>query len=134
LTPVRPVGIVPIRAYERSNFNKIAIRGRGRGGETDELPKSDIAGNATADPESKVSKDEKTTYVRFNVGVSTGKDKTTFFPVVVFGEYGATVAKFVRKGSGILVEGRIRVSDSGRFSVIADHVEFDAGPRPEGVE
>ena len=93
-----------------------------------------IAGNATADPESRVSKDEQTTYVRFNVGVSAGKGKTTFFPVVVFGEYGATVARFVRKGSAILIEGRVRVSETGRFSVVADHVEFDSSPRPEGEE
>lgn len=93
-----------------------------------------IAGNATADPESKLSKDKQTTYVCFNVGVSAGKDKTTFFPVVVFGEYGATVARFVRKGSAILIEGRVRVSETGRFSVVADHVEFDSSPRPEGEE
>lgn len=93
-----------------------------------------IAGNATADPETKVSKDEKTTYVRFNVGVSAGKGKTTFFPVVVFGEYGATVARFVHKGARILVEGRVRVSETGRFSVVADHVEFDTGPRSDEKE
>ena len=88
-----------------------------------------IAGNATADPELKTSKDEKTTYIRFNVGVSDGKDKTTFFPVVVFGEYGETVAEFVRKGSQVLVEGRARISEKGRFSVVANRVVFGSSAR-----
>ena len=83
-----------------------------------------IAGNARADPEKKTSKDEKVAYTRFNVGVGEGKDKTTFFPVVVFGEYSETVAEFVRKGSQVLVEGRVRISEKGRFSVVADKVVF----------
>ena len=88
-----------------------------------------IAGNATADPERKTSKDEQVAYTRFNVGVSDGKDKTTFFPVVVFGEYGETVAEFVRKGSQVLVEGRARVSEKGRFSMVADRVVFGSSAR-----
>jgi single-stranded DNA-binding protein len=88
-----------------------------------------IAGNATVDPEKKRSKDEKVSYSRFSVGVSDGKEKTTFFPVVVFGEYGETVAEFVRKGSQVLVEGRVRISEKGQFSVVADRVVFGSSAR-----
>jgi hypothetical protein len=60
--------------------------------------------------------------------VGEGKDKTTFFLIVVFGEYGETIAEFVHKGSQVLVEGRVRVSEKGRFSVIADRVVFGSTP------
>jgi len=46
----------------------------------------------------------------------------TFFPVLVFGDYGETVAKYVTKGRQVLVDGRVQVSDNGRFRVIADRV------------
>ena len=49
--------------------------------------------------------------------------------MVVFGEYGETVAEFVRKGSQVLVEGRVRISEKGHFSVVADRVVFGSTPQ-----
>jgi single-stranded DNA-binding protein len=90
-----------------------------------------IVGNATDDAEKKTSQKGDVEYATFDVGVSDGKDRTTFFPVVVFGDFSETVAKYVTKGREVLVSGRIRVSDKGRFNVVADTVRFGNDPHRE---
>ena len=90
-----------------------------------------IVGNATDDAEKKVSQKGDVNYATFDVGVSDTKDRTTFFPVVVFGDYSENVANYVTKGREVLVSGRIQVSDQGRFSVVADTVRFGNDPRRE---
>ena len=91
--------------------------------------KTILVGNATEDAQRLKSKKRDVTYTIFSVGVGDGKDRTTFFPITVFGEYGETVAKYVTKGRQILVDGRIQVSDKGRFSLIADRVQFGSEPK-----
>jgi single-stranded DNA-binding protein len=86
-----------------------------------------IAGNATKDAQARQSKDGEKTFATFDVGVSDGKDKTTYFPVVVFGKQGEAVAKYVTKGRQVLVEGRVLVNDKGYFNVVADWVQFGPG-------
>lgn len=83
-----------------------------------------IAGNATSDAERHTSKDGKVAYTNFSVGVSHGKDASTYFPVTVFGKHGEAVAKYITKGRQVLVEGRVEVSEKGRFNVVADRVVF----------
>lgn len=87
-----------------------------------------LIGNATDDAQRLTSKKGDVTYTTFSVGVSDGKDRTTFFPIIVFGEYGEAVAKYITKGRQVLVDGRIQVSDKGRLRVIADRVRFGSGP------
>ena len=87
-----------------------------------------LVGNVTGDPERRTSKSGEVTYTSFGVGVSDGKDKTTFFSVLVFGKYGETVAEYIAKGRQVLVDGRIQASDKGHLRVIADTVRF--GPEP----
>lgn len=87
-----------------------------------------LVGNVTGDPERRTSQSGEVTYTSFGVGVSDGKDKTTFFPVLVFGKYGETVAEYLTKGRQVLVDGRLRVDDKGRFRVIADRVRFGSEP------
>ena len=87
-----------------------------------------IVGNATSDAEKKVSKKGDVNYATFDVAVSDSKERTTFFPIVVFGDYSDNVAKYVTKGREVLVSGRIRVSEEGRFSVVADTVRFGYDP------
>lgn len=93
-----------------------------------------IVGNATADAEKKTSQAGDVEYATFDVGVSDGKDRTTFFPIVVFGDYSETVARYVTRGREVLVSGRIRVNDNGRFSVVAETVRFGNDPRREEPE
>ena len=87
-----------------------------------------LVGNVTDNPERRTSENGKVNYTSFGVGVSEVKDKSTFFPVLVFGKYGETVAEYVAKGSQVLVEGRVQVNDKGRFRVIADRVRFGSEP------
>ena len=93
-----------------------------------------IAGNATVDAERKTSKKGDVSYTTFSVGVSDGKDKTTFFPVTVFGKHGEAVAKYVTKGREVLVEGRIDVGENGRFNVVANRVLFGASKTKSKTE
>ena len=87
-----------------------------------------LVGNATVDAELKVSKKGGVNYAAFSVGVGVDKAHPVYFPVVVFGQYGESIAKHIRKGRQLLVEGRITVGDNGRYKVVADQVCF--GTRP----
>ena len=87
-----------------------------------------LVGNLTDDPQRLTSKKGDVTYTTFGVGVGDGKDRTTFFPVVVFGDHGEAAAKYLAKGRQVLVDGRVQVSDNGRFHVIADRVQFGSEP------
>jgi single-strand DNA-binding protein len=87
-----------------------------------------LGGNATEDARRRKSRQGDVTFTTFSVGVRDGKDHTIFFPVVVFGDYGKTVARYVTKGRQVLVDGRVRVNDKGRFHVVADSVRFGNEP------
>ena len=49
--------------------------------------------------------------------------------MAVFGKHGESVAEYVTKGRQLLVEGRVEVSESGRFNVVADTVRLGASPK-----
>ena len=73
-----------------------------------------VLGNVTGDPQ--VNRpDGKKTYVDFSVGVSRGPAKegreavSDYFPVRAFDEV-AQVAEMVRKGTLVLVEGRLEIN------------------------
>ena len=85
-----------------------------------------LAGNATADAERREAKKGDVTYTTLSVAVNDRKERTTFFPVTVFGKYGQAVAKHIGKGRQVLVEGRIEVAENGRFNVVADQIGFGA--------
>jgi single-stranded DNA-binding protein len=88
-----------------------------------------VVGNVAGTPSRRVSKKGDVSYVLFSVGVSEGKEESIFFPCAAFGKLGETVERFVSKGRGVLVEGRITLSAKGRFGVIADKVVFGAQPQ-----
>ena len=87
-----------------------------------------LVGNATDDAKQVTSERSGVTFTAFDVGVSDGKDRTVFFPIIVFGHHGEAVAKYVTKGRRILVDGRVSLSDKGRISVIADQVRLGSEP------
>ena len=110
------------------------------------LNKAILIGNLTRDPElrSLPSGIQVAT-----IGVATNrvwKDKNgakqesaDFHNVVVFGRQAETVSQYLRKGSSVLVEGRMQTrswdgSDGQkkyRTEIVADRVQF--GPRPGGA-
>ncbi len=85
-----------------------------------------VVGNATEDAKEKQAKQGGTTYAPFSVAVNEGQERVVFFPIMVFGKMSAIVPQYVTKGREVLVEGRMAVANTGRFSVMADRVVFGA--------
>ena len=90
-----------------------------------------LLGNATADAEAKKARDTDRRYATFRMGVKDVKGKSNYFPVVVFGKSHEAIAKYVKKGRRVLVDGRVDINQSGRASIIADKVEFQDAPPQE---
>ena len=109
------------------------------------LNKAIIIGNLTRDPEIK-SLPSGVKVASFSVATNrVWKDKNgakqesvDYHNVVVFGRQAEVVGQYMKKGSSILVEGRMQTrswDDAGgskkyRTEIIADRVQF--GPRKEG--
>ena len=96
-----------------------------------------LTGRLTRDPEfakttTDMGKAKFTLAVDDNVKGPNGEKSTTFITVVVFDKQADNVAKFLRKGSFVGVDGRIRQrtfekrdgTKSSVIEVIANHVEF----------
>ncbi|KKU49577.1 MAG: Single-stranded DNA-binding protein [Parcubacteria group bacterium GW2011_GWB1_49_7] len=107
------------------------------------LNKAIIIGNLTRDPE---LKSLPSGLQVATMGIATNrvwkdkdgskKEDTQYHNIVVFGRQAETTAQFLRKGSSVLVEGRMQTrsweSPDGkknyRTEIVADRVQF--GPRP----
>lgn len=106
------------------------------------INKSMVYGNLTRDPESKVLPSGQPVT---NMSLATNRtwvdkdgkknDAVEYHNVVVFGKQAESVAKYLKKGSGAYVEGRMQTrgwDKDGikhyRTEVVADFVQF--GPRP----
>lgn len=113
------------------------------------LNKAFIAGNLTRDPELKAlpSGANVATF-----GIATNRvwynqekqkqEATEFHNIVVFGRQAETTAQYLKKGSGVLVEGRLQTRSwekdgqkHYRTEIVADRVQFGArsggGPTQE---
>jgi single-strand DNA-binding protein len=103
-----------------------------------------IYGNITRDPELRALPSGMNV-CSFSVAtnrVFTGKDgqkqeQTDFHNIVVFGRQADTVAQYLKKGSGVFVEGRLQTRSwekdgqkQYRTEIVADRVQF--GPRSAG--
>jgi len=109
------------------------------------LNKALIIGNLTRDPESKALP-SGIQVATFSVATNrVWKDKngakqenTDFHNVVVFGRQAETVGQYLKKGSSVLVEGRMQTrswdgtdgTKKYRTEIVADRIQF--GPRREG--
>lgn len=109
------------------------------------LNKAIIIGNLTRDPEQR-SLPSGASVTNFSVATNrVWKDKagakqedTQFHNVVVFGVQADHAAQYLKKGSSVLVEGRMQTrswdaadgAKKYRTEVVADRVQF--GPRKEG--
>ncbi len=105
-----------------------------------------VIGNLTRDPELK-SLPSGIQVTSFSVATNrVWKDKngakqesTDYHNIVVFGRQAETAAQYLRKGSNVLVEGRMQTrswdatdgSKKYRTEIVADRVQF--GPRPGGA-
>ncbi|KRT69389.1 MAG: ssb, single-stranded DNA-binding protein, single-strand DNA-binding protein [candidate division NC10 bacterium CSP1-5] len=116
-----------------------------------------IAGNLGRDPEMRYTPNG-TAVTNFNMATNrkyTGSDgqqvkETTWFRVSVFGKQAEAVAQYMKRGSGVLVEGRLSADNqtggpriwtrqdgtpAASFEVVANTVRFlSSGQRAEGGE
>ena len=104
-------------------------------------------GNLTRDPE--VRQAQNGTYIvkagiavneRMPDGQGGWKDEPSFFDCVIFGKRGEAFARFMKKGSSCLIEGKLRQGrwqdgetgqNRSKIEVIVDNWEF-AGSRGDG--
>ena len=93
-----------------------------------------LVGNAAMHAERRKAKKGALAYTSFSVAVADRDDKPTFFRVVVFGKQAEPVAKYVTKGRQVVVEGRIQESQTGRYGVVADRVQFGAKPQEKPLK
>jgi len=110
------------------------------------LNKTFLYGNLTRDPELKALP-SGTKVAEFAIATNRAykdqngqtKDETQYHNVIVFGRQAETSAQFLKKGQGVLIEGRIQTrswddKNSGekkyRTEIIADAVQF--GPKSGG--
>jgi single-strand DNA-binding protein len=109
------------------------------------LNKAFIIGNLTRDPELK-SLPSGMQVASFSVATNRvwkdangGKQESTdYHNIVVFGRQGETAAQYLKKGSSVLIEGRIQTRSwdgtdgkkQYRTEIVADRVQF--GNRPGG--
>ncbi len=104
--------------------------------------KAIIIGNVTRDPEmkalpsgAKVTQLSIATNRVWKDANGAKKEQTDFHNVVVFGRQAETVAQYIKKGSSLMVEGRIQTRSwddkdgkkNYRTEIVADRVQF--GPR-----
>lgn len=104
------------------------------------LNKAFIAGNLTRDPELRALPSGANVA---SFGVATNRvwydqdrnkqEATEFHNIVVFGRQAETTAQYLKKGSGVLVEGRIQTRSwekdgqkQYRTEIVADRVQFGA--------
>ncbi len=109
------------------------------------LNKALVIGNLTRDPESR-SLPSGINVTSFSVATNrvwsdkngAKQENTDYHNIVVFGKQAENVAKYLKKGSSVLVEGRMQTrswdapdgTKKYRTEIIADRVQF--GPRPGG--
>ena len=101
-----------------------------------------LMGNLTADPDGKYSQ-SGVAYCNFQIGVSRSyakqgeEKKTDFIPISAFGKTAEFVSKWFRKGSGIIVVGRLESDnytdkDGNKrtsYKVVANEVSFAGGKK-----
>lgn len=119
------------------------------------LNKSFILGNLTRDPELK-KLNSGTAVCSFSVATNkvyrdkdgNKKESTDYHNIVVFGKMAENTAMYMRKGSQVLIEGRIQTrswedkdgNKKYRTEIVADQVQFgnkpksDAGPKVDEPE
>lgn len=109
--------------------------------------KAVIMGNVTKEPELRYTVNKRA-FVRFTVAVSRKwrdaggeiKESVDFIPVVAWGPMAENCGKYLKKGSGVFVEGRIQTGSydakdgSGKrytTDILASEVHFMGGKREE---
>lgn len=85
-----------------------------------------LCGNVSTDIDFKQT-NGGTPVAKFNIAVNRAKDGTDFVPIVAWNQMAENVNQYCKKGSKILIEGRMQVNEYEQkkyTEVVADKVEF----------
>ena len=105
-----------------------------------------LAGNLTRDPEVRYTPSGKAVgdlrmavNRQYRMADGETRDETCFVNVVVWGRQAETSGEYLKKGSGLLVEGRLQYDEwekdgqkFNRLRVVAERVQFLGAPRGAG--
>lgn len=100
-----------------------------------------LMGRATDDPQVVYTQD-KTPVARFSMAIDRMKEGTDFPSINAWGKTAETIEKYVRKGTKILVEGRLKTGsytnkDGNKVyttDVVCERFEFAESKKSEGTE
>ena len=100
-----------------------------------------LSGNLGKDPEGKTGNADKKAYTTFSIAVNDpfDKDKPTWVNIKTFGKTAEFAKEYLKKGTSIIVSGRLSIEKSlkgeGYYtSVMADRVEFAGNNRKTDVD
>lgn len=108
------------------------------------LNKNFLMGNLTADPDCRTTPTGEQV-CSFNIAINEGTREntvTTFVKIEAWGKTADTCGRYLRKGSGVLIEGRLRLdswqdkkgSMRQQLFVVAQTVQFMSRPRTQEGE
>jgi single-stranded DNA-binding protein len=86
-----------------------------------------LIGNATGDWGRYLSKRNNSAYTAFRLVVKDKRERPTAFHILAFGELAEKVARSLKKGSRVYVEGSLIFGQQGRLHVLADYLQLDIG-------
>ena len=96
-----------------------------------------LSGGLTRDPELMTTQSGKSV-VKFSLAVSDYKDSTLYFDCSCWDEKGERLAQYAKKGSQLMVEGRIKIDDfekngekRRRYVIVVTDWEFIRGGRKQ---
>lgn len=101
-----------------------------------------LQGRLTGDVEVKVMNNQKQTkYANFSITVPKTKDEAMFINLKAFGETAENIAKYFKKGNGIIINGKLDVSQYEKegqktsfTAVVVNSFDFPIGNPKENAQ
>ena len=101
-----------------------------------------LQGRLTGDVEIKVMNNQKQTkYANFSIAVPKTKDEAMFINLKAFGETAENIAKYFKKGNGIIINGKLDVSQYEKegqktsfTAVVVNSFDFPIGNPKENAQ
>ena len=97
-----------------------------------------LSGGLTKDPELSSTPSGKK-LAKFSLAVSDYKDSTLYFDCTCWGERGETLAKYCKKGSQVVVDGKIKIDEfekdgqkRRKYLIVVNDWEFNRGNKSSG--
>jgi len=90
-----------------------------------------LVGTVISNPQSQDSKGNAFENVKFELLINS-KDNKVVFPIVASDILGFMAINYIAEGSQILVEGKVEIDQMGKFSILANQIDFDSSSKEKG--